>query len=105
MDETFYDRNIPIDKRTPGKSRMLRLIGVEQWRDRNQRSTLRQATMRPIIAITKLPVLISTVYYGLIFAWVVGLNTTLSIFLTRLYHFGPKQIGESYSYQIMLSNS
>ena len=51
--------------------------------------------MRPIIAITKLPVLISTVYYGLIFAWVVGLNTTLSIFLTRFYHFGPKQIGQS----------
>jgi hypothetical protein len=32
----------------------------------------------------------------LTFAWVVGINTTLSIFLTPLYNFGPKQIGFFY---------
>jgi hypothetical protein len=30
------------------------------------------------------------------FAWVVGINTTLSIFVTPLYGFGPKQIGFFY---------
>lgn len=30
------------------------------------------------------------------FAWVVGINTTLSIFLTPLYDFGPLQIGYFY---------
>lgn len=35
-------------------------------------------------------------YYCLTFAWVVGINTTLAIFLTPLYNFGPKQIGFFY---------
>lgn len=30
------------------------------------------------------------------FAWVVGINTTLSLFVTPLYGFGPKQIGFFY---------
>jgi hypothetical protein len=30
------------------------------------------------------------------FAWVVGINTTLSIFLQPVYGFGPKQIGYFY---------
>jgi hypothetical protein len=35
-------------------------------------------------------------YYLLTFAWVVGINTTLAIFLTPLYNFGPLQIGYFY---------
>jgi hypothetical protein len=50
--------------------------------------------MRPIQVIMKPIVFISTVYYLLSFAWVVGINTTLSIFVTPLYNFGPKQIGQ-----------
>jgi len=46
----------------------------------------------PFIAISKLPVFLTVFYYMLIFACVVDINTTLSIFLTPLYNFGPKQI-------------
>lgn len=49
--------------------------------------------MRPIYVILKPTVFISTIYYLLTFAWVVGINTTLAIFVTPLYNFGPKQIG------------
>lgn len=52
--------------------------------------------MRPIRVICKPTVLLSTMYYLLTFAWVVGINTTLAIFLTPLYSFGPRQIGFFY---------
>jgi len=52
--------------------------------------------MRPIKVILKPTVFLSCFYYLLTFAWVVGINTTLSIFLTPLYNFGPKQIGYFY---------
>ncbi|EDN02799.1 conserved hypothetical protein [Histoplasma mississippiense (nom. inval.)] len=55
----------------------------------------RDAACAPII-ICKPPVFISMVYYLLTFAWVVEINTTLSIFLGPLYNFGPKQIGFFY---------
>lgn len=52
--------------------------------------------MRPIWVALKPTVFISCIYYLLTFAWVVGINTTLAIFLTPLYNFGPKQIGFFY---------
>ena len=75
---------------------MSRLIGIEQWRTRKQRSTFSQAVMRPIRVLLKPTVFLSTVYYLLTFAWVVGINTTLSIFVTPLYGFGLLQIGYFY---------
>ena len=52
--------------------------------------------MRPIKVALKPTVFISCMYYLLTFAWVVGINTTLAIFLTPLYNFGPLQIGYFY---------
>ena len=52
--------------------------------------------MRPVKVISMPTVFISTIYYLLTFGWSVGINTTLSIFLTPLYHFGPIQIGYFY---------
>ena len=52
--------------------------------------------MRMIRVLIKPTVLLSIIYYCLTFAWVVGINTTLAIFLTPLYNFGPKQIGFFY---------
>ncbi|BDD60932.1 hypothetical protein MAP00_006019 [Monascus purpureus] len=42
--------------------------------------------------------LLSWFYYMCTFAWVVGINTTLSIFVTPLYDFGPLQIELGYFY-------
>lgn len=52
--------------------------------------------MRSIRTLAKPTLLLCCVYFTLTFAWVVGINTTLSIFLTPLYSFGPKQIGFFY---------
>lgn len=96
VDETFYNRKIPADQRPKKGNKWKRLVGLEQWQSRRQRSTFAQAVMRPIRVIAKPIVLLSTVYYLFTFAWVVGINTTLAIFVTPLYSFGPKQIGYFY---------
>ena len=93
MDETIYNRNLSQDQQPVPRSRLLRLIGVEQWRSRHLRQTFLQALMRPFIAISKLPVLFCTVYYFLNFAWVIGVNATISIWLTTFYKFTPYNLG------------
>lgn len=93
MDETYYNRNIPKSGQPQRKSRVMRLIGTEQFRSRAQRSSLKEATIRPLKVLVKPTVLISCFYYLFTFAWVVGINTTLSIFLTPLYDFEALQIG------------
>ena len=94
LDETYYDRRIPLDKQPQRQSRILRVIGIEQYRSRHLRNKFIQALMRPVKVILKPTVLISTIYFLFTFAWVVGINTTLSIFVGPLYNFGPKQIGK-----------
>ena len=99
MDETIYNRRIPADQQVPpkpgGRRRVLRLLGVEQWRSRRNRQTFAQAFMRPIVAIWKIPVLLSVVYYFLNFAWIIGVNATISIWLTEKYKFTPYNLGKS----------
>ena len=72
-DETYFNRKISIEKRparTPGfKGQFQRLVGIEQWRSRYQRSTFGQAVMRPVRVLMKPTVFISTLYYLLTFAW------------------------------------
>lgn len=99
-EETFYNRKLPAEQqpeRSPGiGGKVARLIGTEQYRTRKLRSTFTQAIMRPVTVIMKPTVFLSTLYYLLTFAWVVGINTTLAIFVTPLYNFGPVQIGYFY---------
>jgi len=52
--------------------------------------------MRPVVVLMKPVIFICTLYYMITFAWVVGINTTLSIFVAPLYGFGPVQIGLFY---------
>lgn len=94
--ETYYDRRIPASQQLSTGNRITSLTGIAQWRSRHLRNTLGQAVMRPIKVLLKPTVFISCLYYLLTFAWVVGINTTLAIFLTPLYNFGPKQIGFFY---------
>ncbi|KAL6713803.1 hypothetical protein ACLMJK_008295 [Lecanora helva] len=96
VDESFYDRRLPPEKQPPRKSRILRIIGVEQWQTRQQRSTFFEAIFLPFKAISKIPVLFCTLYYAIMFAWNVGINNTLSLFLSEKYNFGPTSIGYFY---------
>ena len=95
-DETIYSRTLATDRQPVPKSRIMRMVGVEQWRNRRVRGqTFTQAIMRPVIAISKLPVLLCTVYYFLNFAWVIGVNATVSIWMTSIYKFTPYNLGSS----------
>lgn len=96
VDETYYDRRIPASNQPPRGSRIARVLGIAQFRSRKQRNTFAQACGRVLRVILKPIVALSCAYYCLTFAWVVGINTTLSIFLTPLYNFGPLQIGYFY---------
>lgn len=42
MDESFYDRIVPATRQPLKESRVLRLVGFEQWKGRHQRSSGRQ---------------------------------------------------------------
>lgn len=63
VDETFYDRRIPVTQQPKRKSRLLRLIGVEQWKTRHQRSSFGRALLRPFVVVFKLPVFLSFLHY------------------------------------------
>ena len=52
--------------------------------------------MRPVVVLLKPTVFLSCTFYLFTFAWAVGINTTLAMFVTPLYNFGPKQIGFYY---------
>lgn len=49
--------------------------------------------MRPVVAITKFPVLVIMIYYFLNSAWVIGVNTTIGIWLSGIYGFSTEGIG------------
>ncbi len=99
MDETIYNRALPPNRQPIAKSRVLRLLGIEQWRNRHTRLTFSQAVKRPLIAISKLPVLLGATYYFLNFAWIIGVNATLSVWLTEFYKFTPYNIGMLSSFE------
>ncbi|KAK3938172.1 major facilitator superfamily domain-containing protein [Diplogelasinospora grovesii] len=96
VQETYYDRSIPAEEQPPRGSRIGSLTGASQWKSRHLRNSFPQACWRVVSVVLKPTVALASLYYCLTFAWVVGINTTLSIFLTPLYDFGPKQIGFFY---------
>ncbi|KAL2117370.1 hypothetical protein VTJ04DRAFT_9538 [Mycothermus thermophilus] len=96
LDETYYDRSIPPEEQPARGSRLARLTGVAQWKSRHLRNTFSQACWRTASVLVKPIVAVSCVFYAVTFCWAVGINTTLSIFVTPLYGFGPRQIGFFY---------
>ncbi|KAK8034658.1 hypothetical protein PG993_009653 [Apiospora rasikravindrae] len=96
VEETFYDRRIPEVEQSPRGTRASRLLGIAQYKTRHLRNSFAEACMRSVKVVVKPTVAISCIYYLLTFAWVVGINTTLSIFLGPVYGFGLKQIGFFY---------
>ncbi|KAF7131327.1 hypothetical protein CNMCM5793_004441 [Aspergillus hiratsukae] len=96
VDETYYDRKTEQPDLIPNGPRWKRMLGIQQWKTGYIKNTAQDAAMRPVTMLLKPVVFMTTLYYMLTFAWVVGINTTLSIFLGPLYGFGPKQIGFFY---------
>ena len=96
MDESIYNRGLSQNQLLILKSRLLRLVGIEQWHSRHLRQTFLQAIIRPVVALSKLPVLLCTIYTFLNCAWVIGTNASLSIFLPRIYNFSIYSLGMSW---------
>ncbi|KAK5653437.1 hypothetical protein OQA88_8922 [Cercophora sp. LCS_1] len=96
LQETYYDRTIPASEQPAKGSRIARLTGVAQWKSRHLRNTFGQACWRTVSVLIKPVIFLSCFFYFLTFAWAVGINTTLAIFIVDLYGFGPKQIGYFY---------
>lgn len=90
VDETFFDRNLAIEKQPAWKSRLLRLTGFE----RHCRYSFIEALSRPLIAVSKIPVIIITIFYFLNFAWTIGVNATIATWLNKYYHFDGESTGE-----------
>lgn len=89
LDETLFDRKAPPDSRGPYLSR---LVGVGEARISRHKSFV-GCMLIPVVAITKVPVLTILIYYFLNSAWVVGVNTTISIWLSNKYGFSLQDIG------------
>lgn len=94
MDETFYPRHLAPGEVPLRKSRILRVLGIEQWKTKLIPNSFWQAGMRSWTAITKLPVLLSFVYYFMTFAWVIGVNITFGVFVIPAYNFTFDSLGE-----------
>ncbi|KAK5120793.1 hypothetical protein LTR85_005859 [Meristemomyces frigidus] len=92
VDETYYNRAIAPEQQRPLEFRWLRLIGL----DRRPRRTFVHALARPAIAISKVPVMLVVVYYFLNFSWIIGVNATISTWLTGFYGFNAEQLGLFY---------
>lgn len=75
-EETYYDRKLARESQPPRNSHLKRLIGIEQMRTNMMGNSVSEAIMRPVKAIIKPVVFIATIYYALIFAWVVGKLST-----------------------------
>lgn len=96
LDETLFDRKAPVAR----GSYAGRLLGVSQAKGWKKRS-LARCLCRPAVAVTKLPVLVILVFYFLNFAWVIGVNTTIAIWLTNFYGFGPRDLGYFYFFGVV----
>jgi MFS family permease len=94
MDETFYPRHLSPGKYPVRKSRILRVLGIEQWKTNLVPNTFLQAGMRSWTAITKLPVFLACVYYFMTFAWVIGVNITIGVFIIPAYKFTFDNLGK-----------
>lgn len=89
LDETLFNRKSPHPSRG---SYISRLVGFQQAKAPSK--DFAQCMARPVVAITKIPVLIILIYYFLNFAWVIGVNTTIGIWLTNFYQFSARGIGK-----------
>lgn len=62
-DETFYPRHLSREQIPPRKSRILRLLGYEQWKTNYTTNSFLEAGSRSYNTILRLPVILTCVFY------------------------------------------
>lgn len=63
VDETFYPRHLPMDQIPASKSRVMRLIGIEQIRSNWTTNSLVEAGERLAKTLIRLPVFFTCLFY------------------------------------------
>lgn len=114
-DETFYPRHLMPDRIPPRKSRLLRLIGVEQTRTKYTTNTFLEAGSRLALTATKLPVFLICFFYFwdcrnalcapfgdlllnvITVPWTIGNNTTISVLIIPAYNFDYRNLAAIYT--------
>ncbi|KAL2415722.1 hypothetical protein ABEF95_004306 [Exophiala dermatitidis] len=96
-DEPFYPRHLMPDLRPKRKSRILRLVGVEQYRTKYTTNSFWEAGSRLGYTIMKLPVFLTCVFYFFDFPWTIGNNTTISVFIIPAYNFSYRNLAAIYT--------
>ncbi|KAI9840564.1 MAG: hypothetical protein M1837_001544 [Sclerophora amabilis] len=102
VDETWYDRDRPIERQPPRGHRLLRLIGTWQIQHHSDYFLTASRSLRRLTSVLFKPVIIpSVIYYLLSFMWAVGINICSSILLETPvaqggYGFSAKGIGYLY---------
>jgi MFS family permease len=66
IDETFYNRAVPVDQQPPRGTRLTRLLGIPQWRSRKYRYTFWDSFTRPFRTVAKPVVALAYIYYMLV---------------------------------------
>ncbi|KAK0634234.1 major facilitator superfamily domain-containing protein [Bombardia bombarda] len=97
LSETYYNRGIPANEQEPHGNRISQLTGAAViMGKRRPINSFGQAWWRTASVLLKPAVVLACFSYILFFAFAVGINTTLAIFVTPLYGFGPRQVGFFY---------
>ncbi|KAI1621366.1 major facilitator superfamily domain-containing protein [Exophiala viscosa] len=96
-DETFYPRHLMPDRIPQRKSRLLRVIGVEQYRTKYTTNTFWEAGSRLAYTATRLPVILVCLFYFFDFPWTIGNNTTISVLIIPAYNFSYRNLAAIYT--------
>ncbi|EXJ65526.1 hypothetical protein A1O7_01867 [Cladophialophora yegresii CBS 114405] len=95
-DETFYPRHLMPDRIPKRQNRLLRLIGVEQYKQKYTTNTFLEAGSRLWYAVLKLPVFLTCLFYFFDFPWTIGTNTTIGLFILPAYSFDFRNLAALY---------
>lgn len=60
------------------------------------RPSFTSALSRPFVVLVKIPVLLILIYAFINYAWMIGVNTTSALLLTKTYNFTPVNLGFFY---------
>ncbi|OAP54871.1 hypothetical protein AYL99_10571 [Fonsecaea erecta] len=96
-DETFYPRHLMPDRVPKRKNRLLRVVGIEQYKTKYTTNTFLEAGSRLGYTVLKLPVFLTCLFYFFDFPWTIGNNTTISVFIIPAYNFDFRNLAAVYT--------
>lgn len=111
-EETFYPRHLTQDKIPARKSRLMRVIGVEQVQNNWTTNGFLESGARLVRTVTRLPVFLTCLFYFFDFPWTIGKsrntrsrlsltisgnNTTISVFIIPAYGFDFRSLAAIYT--------